>query len=200
MEERVVLDRAVKEMEAAGARVSAAVGALETVYGPSVAAWEQDSVVELNVRGTRITTLRSTLQACPCSALAAMFNEERWPATDKDKDEHGGRLIDCNSICFCKILDVLRMRKRDLRSSGAAGEGGSEEKEGEKKEEGEEKKKSVILPGGALINLDDLEEFGKAVNMCFPRCAVIPGWWSTNCSSVYAYTKSGASIVLRLLL
>ena len=38
MEERVVLDRAVKEMQAAGERISAAVGALETVYGPSVAA------------------------------------------------------------------------------------------------------------------------------------------------------------------
>ncbi|CAN0382721.1 unnamed protein product, partial [Laminaria digitata] len=100
LEERVVLKHAVKEMEAAGARVSAAVVALETVYGPSVAAGEQDAVVELNVRGKRMTTLRSTLQACPRSALAAMFNEERWPATDKDKDEHGRRLIDCDPTCF----------------------------------------------------------------------------------------------------
>ncbi|CAN0305197.1 unnamed protein product, partial [Laminaria digitata] len=90
MEERVVLDHAVKEMEAAGARVSAAVGALKTVYGPSVAAGEQDAVVELNVRGTGMTTLRSTLQACPRSALAPMFDEARWPATGKDKDQHGG--------------------------------------------------------------------------------------------------------------
>ncbi|CAM9286525.1 unnamed protein product, partial [Laminaria digitata] len=86
MEERVVLDRAAKEMEAAGARVSAAVSALETVYGPSVAAGEQEAVVELNVRGMRMTTLRSTLQACPRSALATMFDADRWPVTGKDKD------------------------------------------------------------------------------------------------------------------
>ncbi|CAM9635236.1 unnamed protein product, partial [Laminaria digitata] len=83
-------------MEVASARVSAAVGAVETVYGPSVAAGEQDPVVELNVRGARMTTLRSTLQACPRSALATMFDEGRWPATDKDKDQDGGRLIDCD--------------------------------------------------------------------------------------------------------
>ncbi|CAM9580160.1 unnamed protein product, partial [Laminaria digitata] len=121
MEEQVVLDRAVKEMEEAGARVSAVVGGLETVYGPSVAAGEQDTVVELNVRGTGMTTLRSTLQACPHSALATMFDAERWPATENDKDEHGRRLIDCCPTCFSKILDVLRMRKRASWSRRAAG-------------------------------------------------------------------------------
>ena len=65
----MILDRAVKEKESVGAKISAAVGALQTVYGPTVvaatvaAAGEQDTVVELNVRGTRRTTLRSTLQA-----------------------------------------------------------------------------------------------------------------------------------------
>ena len=157
MDERMVLDRAVEEMEVAGARVSAAVGALETVYGPSVAAGEQDAVVELNVRGVRMTTLRSTLQACPCSALAAMFDEERWPATDKDKDEHGGRLIDCDPTCFSKLLDVLRIRKRAWWSQGVKGERQQEDS-------------SVALPGGILIKEADAEAFGAAVNMYFPGC------------------------------
>ncbi|CAM9724014.1 unnamed protein product [Laminaria digitata] len=156
MEERVILDRAVKEMEAAGARVSAAVEALETVYGPSVAAGEQDAVVELNVRGTMMTTLRSTLRACPRSALAAMFNEDRWPATDKDKDQDGGRLIDCNPVCFSKILDVLRMRKRDSWSQGVTPE----------KQEGASGKCS----GAILIKKADLKAFRIAVEMYFPGC------------------------------
>ncbi|CAN0490036.1 unnamed protein product, partial [Laminaria digitata] len=159
MEERVVLHRAVQEMEAAGARVSAAVGALETVYGPSVAAGEQDTVVELNVRGTRMTTLRSTLQACPLSALTTMFDAERWPATGKDKDENGRRLIDCDPTYFSKILDVLRMRKR------ASWRGKQEEEKEEKKEES-----SVVLPGGVLVEETDAEAFGTAVNMYFPGC------------------------------
>ncbi|CAM9105415.1 unnamed protein product, partial [Laminaria digitata] len=156
MEERMVLDRAVKEMEAAGARVSAAVRARETVYGPSVAAGEQDAVVELNVRETRMTTLRSTLQACPRSALAAMFNEERWPATDKDKDEHGRRLIDCNPVCFSKILDVLRMRKRASWSPRATPE--------------KQKESSGRCPGAVLIKKADLKAFRTAVHMYFPGC------------------------------
>ncbi|CAN0326028.1 unnamed protein product, partial [Laminaria digitata] len=172
MEERVVLDRAVKEMEAAGSRVSAAVGALETVYGPSVAAGEQDAVVELNVRGTRMTTLRSTLQACPRSALATMFDEERWPATDKDKDEHGRRLIDCNPACFSKILDVLRMRKRASWKRGTAGRGKQEEGEEEeesKEEEGAEES-SNGGSGAVLVKEYDVEALGDAVNMYFPGC------------------------------
>lgn len=87
----MILDRAAKEKEAAIAMISAAVDALETVYGPSVAVGDQDAVMELDMHGTRMTTLRSKLQAYPCSALNAMFFEDRWPATDQDKDEHGRR-------------------------------------------------------------------------------------------------------------
>ena len=163
MEERVVLDRAVKEKEAAGARVSAAVRALQTVYGPSVAAGKQDTVVDLNVRGTKMTTLRSTLQACPRSALARMFDEERWPATDKDKDEHGGRLIDCDPACFSKILDVLRMRKRASWSRAVAGE----RKEGE---EGGEACGCGVPSGAVFIKEADGGVFGEVVNMYFPAC------------------------------
>ncbi|CAM9203794.1 unnamed protein product [Laminaria digitata] len=156
MEERVVLDRAVKEMEAAGARVSAAVGALETVYGSTVAAGERDAVVTLNVRGTKMTTMRSTLQACPRSALAAMFNADRWPATGKDKDEHGRRLIDCDPTCFSKILDVLRMRKRSSWSGGAPSE----------KQEGGSGK----CWGAIIIKKGDIKAFRTAVHMYFPGC------------------------------
>ena len=91
------------------------------MYGPSVATSEQDAVVELNVRGMRMTTLRSTLQN-PRSALAAMLNAESWPASDKDKDEYGRRLVDCDPTCFAKILDVLRRRKRASWSRGATSE------------------------------------------------------------------------------
>ena len=160
MEERVVLDRAVKEKEAAAARVSAAVSTLQTVYGPSVAAGEHDTVVDLNVRGIKMTTLRSTLQACSRSALARMFDEERWPATDKDKDEHGGRLIDCDPTCFSKILDVLRMRKRASWSRGAA----------EEKQEGEDSCGCGVPAGAVFIKEADGEVFGEVVNMYFPGC------------------------------
>ena len=173
LEERVVLDRAVNESEAAGARVSAAVGALQTVYGPSVAAGEHDTVVELNVRGTRVTTLRSTLQACPGSALATIFNEDRWPATDKNKDEHGRRLVKCDPICFSKILDVLRMRKRASWTRDVAGgqreEEDKEEKEEEEKEENEEESTNDGS-GAVLVKRADAEAFGAAVNMYFPGC------------------------------
>lgn len=39
------------------------------------------------------------------------FNEDSGPATDKDVDEHGRRLIDCSPSVFAKVLDVLRMRR-----------------------------------------------------------------------------------------
>ena len=155
-EERVVLDRAVKEMGVARARVAAAADALETVYGPSVAAGGHDAVIELNVRGTRMTTLLSTLQACPSSALAVMFNEDRWPAIDNDKDEHGRRLVDCDPAFFSKILDVLRMRKRSSWSQGATPEN----------QEGSRGKRS----GAIVINKDEMDYFLAAVDMYFPGC------------------------------
>ena len=174
MEETVVLDRAVKEMEAAGARVSAAVGALETVYGPSVATREQDAVVELNVRKMRMPILRSTLQACPCSALAAMFDEDRWLATDKDKDEHGRRLMDCIPACFSKILDVLRMRKRASWNQDPTPEKQERVKQRDKEEEGDRdqgrEQGSNSGSGAVFVDEADTEAFGEAVNMYVPGC------------------------------
>ena len=112
--------------------------------------------MELNVRGTRMTTLRSTLQACPRSALAAMFNEDRWPATDKDRDPDGGRLIDCNPTCFAKIIDVLRIRKRASWTQGATPE----------KQEGLGGK----CPGAIIFYKADLKTLRAAVQMYFPGC------------------------------
>lgn len=111
-EERVALQYAQNELVKVGVKVTAAAELLATVYGPDVAAGKRDTVVELNIRGTFVTTLSSTLQACPDSALAARFNENTWPANGKDADEHGRRFVDCDPACFSKILDVLRMRKR----------------------------------------------------------------------------------------
>lgn len=112
MEERMALHEAQIELVEAGNTIAASANALEAVYGPDVAKGNDDPVVELSVRGSRVTTLLSTLHACPESVLATMFNEDRWPATDKDVDEHGRRLIDCSPSVFAKVLDVLRMRKR----------------------------------------------------------------------------------------
>lgn len=112
LEERLALREAQIELLEAGDKVKASANALAAVYGPNIAAGKEDPVVELSVRGTRVTTLLSTLQVCPESFLAMTFNEDRWPATDKDVDEHGRRLIDCSPSVFAKVLDVLRVRKR----------------------------------------------------------------------------------------
>ncbi|CAM9945297.1 unnamed protein product, partial [Pylaiella littoralis] len=110
--QRMALREAQIELVQAGDKVTASANALAAVYGPNVAAGKEDPVVELSVRGSRVITLLSTLRACPESMLAIMFNEDRWPATDKDVDEHGRRLIDCSPSVFAKVLDVLRARKR----------------------------------------------------------------------------------------
>lgn len=73
--ERSVLAAAKADLTEAEETVLAAVHALETIYGPEVAGGKEDDVIDLSVRGISITTLRSTLQACPESALAARFNE-----------------------------------------------------------------------------------------------------------------------------
>ncbi|CAM9741322.1 unnamed protein product [Scytosiphon promiscuus] len=115
MEERVALHQAHVELAQANAKAAASVSALVAFYGQDVAANKKDAavVVELNVRGTRMTTLLSTLQACPNSAFAARFDHNKWPPAGKDVDEHGRHVIsDCSPSVFSKILDVLRIRKR----------------------------------------------------------------------------------------
>eukprot|EP00752_Nemacystus_decipiens_P009710 g8671.t1 len=120
MEERTALGQAHDELSEASANAAASSSALAAMYGPEVAAGVRDPVVELSVRGTRMTTLRSTLQACPDSALAVQFDEAKWPATEKDVDERGRRVMDCSPAVFGKVLDVLRMRKRASWASGFA--------------------------------------------------------------------------------
>ncbi|CAM9115412.1 unnamed protein product, partial [Hapterophycus canaliculatus] len=120
MEERVALHQAHVEIAQANAKAAASVTALLAMYGQDVAAKKEGAadVVELSVCGTRITTLRSTLQACTDSAFAARFDEDKWPPTEKDLDEHGRRVIDnCSPSVLSKVLDVLRMRKRAAWSS-----------------------------------------------------------------------------------
>lgn len=125
MEERAELENARAELTRAEEKASAALAALEAVYGPDIASGKPDDVVELSVRGTRMTTLRSTLTACADSALATWFNGN-WPPTDKDLDEHGRRIVDCDPAVFSKVLDVLRMKKRAAWGVPRGGGGAAE--------------------------------------------------------------------------
>lgn len=117
-EEQTALFHARTELVQASNCAAASAKALEFLYGPEVAAGEKDEVVELSVRGIRMTTLRSTLRACPESTLAARFDPEKWAPTDKDLDEHGRVVVDCRPSCFSEVLDVLRMRKRAAWAGG----------------------------------------------------------------------------------
>lgn len=112
MEEQTALFRAQSRLVLASRKAAASLKALIAIFGPEVAAGRKDEVVELSVRGIRMTTLRSTLQACPESALAARFDSKKWAPTDKDLDESGRQVVDCRPSCFSKLLDVLRLRKR----------------------------------------------------------------------------------------
>ena len=102
MEEGLTLHDAQIELALADKRIRAvASSALEAIYGPDIATGKPDPVVELDVRGTRITTLRSTLflQACPESALATRFNDSKRPSDGKDFG-----VIDCSPSIFSKVL------------------------------------------------------------------------------------------------
>ena len=155
MEERTALYHAQAELAQAASAAAASAKALAAIYGPEVAAGKNDAVVELSVSGIRMTTLRSTLRACPESALAARFDDSKWPATRKDLDEHGRQKIDCRPSCFSKVLDVLRMRKR---AAWAAGGGSDHWKKGW----GETTRLG--------IKAADRAPFEEFVSMHFPGC------------------------------
>lgn len=151
VEERTAQHQAQVELAQANAKAGASAGALAALYGPHVADGKKDAVVELNVRGTRITTLQSTLQACPDSALAVRFNGDRWPPTEKDLDERGRFVIDdCSPSVFSKVLDVLRVRKR----AAWAGSGGA----------------NGTASSRVVVKAADRESFNKFVEMYFPGC------------------------------
>ncbi|CAB1098616.1 unnamed protein product [Ectocarpus sp. CCAP 1310/34] len=153
-DERAALHTAQRELVKANTIAAASVEALAAVYGPNIAAGVEDRVVELSVRGPRkterMTTLLSTLQACPESALAARFDEAKWPVTDKEKDAHGRRVIkDCSPLVFAKVLDVLRMKKREAWADD------------------DKKVRAAVL---VAIKAADRAPFEKFVNMYFPAC------------------------------
>ncbi|CAM9706528.1 unnamed protein product, partial [Hapterophycus canaliculatus] len=177
MEEHMALAYAQAELGEAKIRAAAAARALAIVYGPRVAApiGEENTVVELSVRGVAVTTLRSTLETCPGSVFSTWFSEgkpTRDDDVDDDNDLHGGRSnrregpgmlsedgrlkVDCDPKCFSKILDVMRMRKRDTWAA--------QEDDGVIKE----------AVGGHTIRISIPESdrtcFKSVVRMYFPGC------------------------------
>jgi hypothetical protein len=70
-----------------------------------------DDIIELNVGGVRITTLRSTLTAVPNSTLALMFSKNNT-STRRAKDAQGAVFFDYNPAQFEYLLDQLRAIKR----------------------------------------------------------------------------------------
>ena len=117
---------------------------------PDIALGKPDPVVELSVRGTKTTTLRSTLQACPKSVLAAKLNENEWLC-----DEEQVVVIDCCPSSFSKLLDVLRVRKRvgwflrgQLKKDSTSG----------------------TVAGCVVVPASDRVSFEEFVGMHFPGC------------------------------
>jgi hypothetical protein len=71
-----------------------------------------DDVIELDVGGQKITTLRSTLTAIPKSKLALMFTKNNRYKSQPKIDKQGAVFFDYNSIHFNYLLDQLRTMKR----------------------------------------------------------------------------------------
>ena len=76
-----------------------------------------DDVIELNIGGQKMTTLRSTLTAVPKSKLALMFSKDN-PNTILSVDKQGAVFFDYNPIYFNYLLDQLRTIKRMPKTSG----------------------------------------------------------------------------------
>lgn len=68
-------------------------------------------MIELNVGGQKITTLRSTLTIVPNSKLARMFSKDN-PEKNLSMDKQGAVFFDYNPIYFNYLLDQLRAIKR----------------------------------------------------------------------------------------
>lgn len=161
--ERRMLDDATGELRLAEARLDAADEAIEVIYGPRATEVSKDAVVELNVRGSIFATMRSTLQACPDSALYRRFDKERWPPQEGELDTDGRYLVDCSPLCFSKVLDVLRIRKRAAWARAAqSSENGCSSSEFAA-EHG---------AGRVLLHIPETHRkcFNALVNMYFPGC------------------------------
>ncbi len=165
MEEQLALAYAQAELREANSRAAAAARAVAVVYGPDIARGEEDRVVELSVRGMSVTTLLSTLKACPESVFSSWFGEQGSESESDDEsgcgkgglvDEDGCYKVDCDPNCFSKILDVMRMRKRDSWTAGA-----------ERDDEGYGVTRwTVRIP----VPEDDRRPFKEAVRAFFPGC------------------------------
>ena len=70
-----------------------------------------DDVIELNVGGQKMTTLRSTLTVVPESKLAQMFSKD-YPESQLHRDKQGAVFFDYSPIYFNFLLDQLRAIKR----------------------------------------------------------------------------------------
>ncbi|CAF3852858.1 unnamed protein product [Rotaria sp. Silwood2] len=70
-----------------------------------------DDIIELNVSGEKISTLRSTLTAIPKSKLALIFAKDNQSIM-QSKDKQNRIFFDYNSVQFKYLLDQLRMKKR----------------------------------------------------------------------------------------
>ncbi len=68
-------------------------------------------MIELNVGGQKITTLRSTLTIVPNSKLARMFSKDN-PEKNLSMDKQGAVFFDYNPLYFNYLLDQLRAIKR----------------------------------------------------------------------------------------
>ncbi|CAM9596670.1 unnamed protein product [Choristocarpus tenellus] len=162
--EQAALDRSRTELGKTSAIVEAASSAFFSMFGSTASKecnTKMDPIVELNVRGTLMSTLQSTLCLCTDSALAARFNNKRWSTTDRDIDEKGRHLIDCNPLCFAKILDVLRVRKREVKMLLR-----------EKK-----MSKENCSPYCVCVSINVKEIFEEVVNLYFPgRESFIMDW------------------------
>ncbi|CAF1598371.1 unnamed protein product [Adineta ricciae] len=70
-----------------------------------------DDVIELNIGGSKLTTLRSTLTVIPSSKLARMFSKSNVNQ-HLPMDKHGAVFFDYNPMHFSYLLDQLRALKR----------------------------------------------------------------------------------------
>lgn len=85
---------------------------IESTVAVETEADDAEEVVELNVGGQRITTLRSTLTAVPNSKLALMFTKGAREERTVSTDSQGAFVFDYNPDHFSYLLDQLRTIKR----------------------------------------------------------------------------------------
>ena len=76
-----------------------------------------DDIIELNIGGQKMTTLRSTLTAVPHSKLASIFSKNNMKTT-LPIDKQGAVFFDYNPMYFSYLLDQLRIIKKMPKTIG----------------------------------------------------------------------------------